>query len=135
MKEITMTIKQEDFAYAYLQTGNASEAYRKVYNTKNMTDTAIHVEASRLTRHPTVALILNEQRSVVAHQHKITHNDVISGLKDVISRASEQGDLTNMRHGWMGIARLMGFDKEPMQQVNIQQSYSLREWLEEMANK
>ena len=35
-KEYKLTIKQEAFARAYVETGNASEAYRRAYNAENM---------------------------------------------------------------------------------------------------
>ena len=35
-KEYKLTIKQEAFARAYVETGNASEAYSRAYNAENM---------------------------------------------------------------------------------------------------
>ena len=35
-KPTTLTPKQENFCLAYLETGNASEAYRRAYDVANM---------------------------------------------------------------------------------------------------
>ena len=40
-----LTIKQERFCHAYMETGNASEAYRQSYNCERMKDTSIHRNA------------------------------------------------------------------------------------------
>lgn len=50
-----LTTKQENFCLAYLETGNASEAYRRAYDAQNMKPEAIWTEASVLLKHPLVA--------------------------------------------------------------------------------
>jgi hypothetical protein len=49
-----LTPKQETWFKLYMEIGNGSEAYRRVYNCAMMSDRAIHVEASRLINHPEV---------------------------------------------------------------------------------
>ena len=46
-----MTPKQELFAQAYLETSNASEAYKRAYNTQANANT-IYRKASQLLKHP-----------------------------------------------------------------------------------
>ena len=48
------TPKQERWFNLYLEIGNGSEAYRRVYDCPLMSDRAIRVEASRLINHPEV---------------------------------------------------------------------------------
>lgn len=43
-----LTPKQEQFCLAYLETGNASEAYRRAYSAQNMSTNVIHNKASAL---------------------------------------------------------------------------------------
>ena len=50
-KELKLTIKQEAFARAYVETGNASEAYRRAYNAENMKQESIAVRACELLAH------------------------------------------------------------------------------------
>ena len=54
-----LTPKQEAFARAYLETGNAAEAYRQAYDVaENARDNWIYVEACQLLDNPKIALRL-----------------------------------------------------------------------------
>lgn len=51
-----LTEKQEAFALAYVETGNATEAYRRAYDVaENARDSWIYVEAAQLLDHPKIA--------------------------------------------------------------------------------
>jgi phage terminase small subunit len=51
-----LTPKQEAFVLAYLETGNASEAYRRSYDASGMADNVVHVKASELLKNGKVAV-------------------------------------------------------------------------------
>lgn len=58
-----LTEKQEAFALAFLETGNAAEAYRRSYDVApDAKDGWLYVEACQLLDHPKVALRLKELR-------------------------------------------------------------------------
>lgn len=59
---MSLTPKQERFCLAYLETGNASEAYRRAYSAENMKPESIAVAASRVLSNAKVALRLAELR-------------------------------------------------------------------------
>lgn len=75
-----LTPKQEAFVRAYIETGNASEAYRKAYGADNTKDSAVHVNASKLLKNTKVALRLAELQSKVAERHEITMDKIIREL-------------------------------------------------------
>lgn len=50
-----LTSKQQAFVAAYLETGNASDAYRTAYDAAGMSPASINREASALLDHPKVA--------------------------------------------------------------------------------
>jgi phage terminase small subunit len=57
MAKDELTAKQEAFALAYVETGNAAEAYRRAYDVKAATThSSIYVAASRLMDNPKVML-------------------------------------------------------------------------------
>lgn len=58
-----LTRKQEAFALAYIKTGNASAAYRTVYDAGNMAAPSINVAASRVLKNAKVALRVAELRA------------------------------------------------------------------------
>lgn len=72
-----MTPKQEAFALAYVETGNASEAYRRAYNAEKMSERAIAVEASRLLDHPAVSLRVTSLRKEAEERTGITVDRVL----------------------------------------------------------
>lgn len=57
-----LTVKQEAFCLAYLETGNASEAYRRAYSAQNMKPESVAVAASRALSNAKVALRVSELR-------------------------------------------------------------------------
>lgn len=58
-----LTEKQEAFALAYFETGNAAEAYRRAYDvSENARDNWLYVEASQLLDNPKVAQRLEALR-------------------------------------------------------------------------
>lgn len=74
--EKMLTIKQERFAQEYIVLGNASEAYRRVYNADQMTDEAIHVSASRLKAK--VWLRIKELQVAEAEKYAMSRSEVLN---------------------------------------------------------
>ncbi|MBV2144230.1 terminase small subunit [Falsochrobactrum sp. TDYN1] len=68
---MSLTPKQEAFALAFFETGNAAEAYRRSYDvSENAKDQWIYVEACQLLDNPKVAIRLQELRDH-AERHSI----------------------------------------------------------------
>jgi phage terminase small subunit len=60
--------KQEAFAQHYVLTGNASEAYRKAYNTRTKNDATIYQSASKLLRDPKVSPRVEELQQAASER-------------------------------------------------------------------
>lgn len=60
---MALTQKQEAFALAYFETGNASEAYRRAYNAENMSPNVIHNKASALMAKGDVRVRIEQLRA------------------------------------------------------------------------
>lgn len=69
-KKETLTPKQEKFAQVCVETGNASEAYRQVYNSKKMKPDTIHTAAQQLLANYKVAGRIKDLRA----EHKARHD-------------------------------------------------------------
>ena len=52
MASTSLTIKQENFCQVYVETGNASEAYRRAYDAKNMKSETVRRTAKELPEKP-----------------------------------------------------------------------------------
>jgi phage terminase small subunit len=67
-----LTQKQELFCQAYVETGNASEAYRRAYNAKNMKNETLWPAASKLLADYNVSTRVDELKAEHVKRHEIT---------------------------------------------------------------
>ena len=67
-----LTIKQEAFVRFYIETGNASEAYRRAYDAGKMKPTTINRNAHALLVDSKIATRIGEMQSKAANEHEIT---------------------------------------------------------------
>ena len=109
-----LTIKQEKFCRAYVETGNASEAYRRSYCAGRMSDKVIHNKASALLKRGDVRVRLAELQ--VAHQsrHNVTVDSLVMELvaDRRLARGNDQAGAAIS--ATMSIARLHGLvDRTP----------------------
>ena len=65
-----MTPKQEQFARLYVETGNASEAYRQAYNTDNMKPETVTNEAYKLLQAPDISAMVDNLKAEAEIQEK-----------------------------------------------------------------
>lgn len=85
-----LTIKQENFCLSYIESGNATEAYRKSYNTK-ADDATVNVSAKRLLDNPKISLRIAELRKPVVEAAQITLADHLQELKELRDAAAIEG--------------------------------------------
>ena len=105
-----LTVKQEKFCMVYIETGNASEAYRQAYNCENMSSEAINVEASRLKDNPTITLRVKELKSGHIKRHELTVNDLVKELEEARKAAlgADNPQSSAAVAATMGKAKLLG---------------------------
>ena len=89
-----LTFKQEAFILAYIETGNASEAYRRAYDAKKMSAQAIHVNACRLLKNPKVALRIAEFHERAEVETLLTLEQHMEELKTLREMAKEAGQFS-----------------------------------------
>jgi phage terminase small subunit len=103
-----MTPKQEAFAQAYVETGNASEAYRRAYDAEDMKPESIHVTASKLLSNPKVALRVDALQAKHAKRHDITIDSITRELDEDRKGAREANQYSAAISAVMGKAKLHG---------------------------
>ena len=103
---MALTQKQEAFALAYFETGNASEAYRRSYNAENMSPNVIHNKASALMAKGDVRVRIEQLRakaetaSVMSRQEALERLSTFArtDLSDLVEfGAYELGQMTASR--------------------------------------
>lgn len=75
-----LTPKQEAFARAFVETNNASEAYRRSYDCSRTKDTSVHVNACKTLADTRVALRVQELREKAAKRNDVTVDKIIREL-------------------------------------------------------
>ena len=107
---MALTPKQEAFALAYVETGNASEAYRRSYNAEKMKPAVIAVKASELLAHGNVSVRVKELQAAALDEHKITMSDILRELEEarVVALKQEKPQAAAMVAASMGKAKLLG---------------------------
>jgi len=77
---VALTVKQERFCTVYIETGNASEAYRQSYDADGMSQNSVHREAHALLENPKVAARVAALQAELKERHKVTVDRVLSEL-------------------------------------------------------
>lgn len=91
MSKPKLTEKQERFCLAYIETGNASEAYRMAYKPKKGSDATANREGKRLMDNPKIATRLEELRAPVREKAQITLEQHLDDLKRLRDLAESDG--------------------------------------------
>ena len=106
-----LTIKQENFCLAYVETGNASEAYRKAGYSSAMGDKTVNEAASRLLKNSNVLARLEELRKPIIERHKITVDDLIAELDEnrLAALSAETVQSSAATAATMAKAKLLGY--------------------------
>lgn len=107
-----LTQKQENFCKVYVETGNASEAYRQAYEAENMKQTTIAVKACELLSDGNVSVRVQELRNEHAVRHNITIDSLIEELEQARQLAFDTGKAAPAVTATMGKAKLLGMDKQ-----------------------
>ena len=106
------TQKKEDFCLAFLETGNASEAYRSAYDAENMKPETIAKRASELMSDGYVTGRLAELRAPIIAKAQLTVEDLLRELEEARQLAISTEAPAPAVSATMGKAKLLGLDKQ-----------------------
>lgn len=109
-----LTVKQESFCRVYLETGNASEAYRQSYDASNMQASTVTRSAKELMDNHNIAARLTELREPVMKRHAITVDTLLNELEEarVMALTCDTPQTSAAVTATMGKAKLLGLDKQ-----------------------
>lgn len=112
-----LTEKQEAFCRAFVETGNASEAYRRSYDAKNMGQNTIAVKASEMLSKDNVSVRLQQLREVHQKRHNVTVDSLVAELEEIknVALSAETPQSSAAVAAVLGKAKLMGLDKQLVQ--------------------
>lgn len=112
-----LTEKQEAFCRAFVETGNASEAYRRSYDAKNMGQNTIAVKASEMLNKDNISVRLRQLREVHQKRHNVTVDSLVAELEEIknVALSAETPQSSAAVAAVLGKAKLMGLDKQLVQ--------------------
>lgn len=88
-----LTPKQERFCLLYIETGNASEAYRRAYDASRMTSGSVNRKAKELLDNGKITARLDELRAPVVEKAQITLESHLTELERLKRRAEQAGNI------------------------------------------
>jgi len=109
---MALTPKQENFCLAYLETGNASEAYRRVYKSQSMKPETVNRTAKAMLDNHKIAARLAELREPILKRHATTVDDLIRELEEARQLALSMAASAPAVSATMGKARILGMDRQ-----------------------
>ena len=111
---MTLTIKQEAFCQAYIETGNASQAYRTAYAADKMKTDSINRKAKELIDNGKIAARVAELQGEIKERHNVTVDSLIAELEEARQAAlsAENPQSSAAVAATMGKAKLTGLDKQ-----------------------
>ncbi|CDQ53006.1 TPA: terminase small subunit [Klebsiella pneumoniae] len=109
-----LTPKQEAFCQAYIETGNASEAYRTAYAADKMKPESINRKAKELLDNGKIAARVAELQGEIKQRHNVTVDSLLAELEEArkAALAAETPQSSAAVAATMGKAKLVGLDKQ-----------------------
>lgn len=79
-----LTVKQENFCNYYVETGNASVAYRKAYSCDRMKDKTINERSSRLLKEYKISTRVKELQDELQKRSDISKDEAVKELTNMV---------------------------------------------------
>lgn len=81
---MSLTIKQENFCNFYVESGNASDAYRRAYDCVKMKDESINRKSFELVNNGKITARVNELKSILQDKSDITKERILTELRAIV---------------------------------------------------
>lgn len=111
---MNMTPKQIAFCQAYLETSDASEAWRRSYDASKSNKNSVNRRGHEMLQHSKVIAYLAEERAHIMARHRITVDDLLSELEEARTAALGADTVQSSAavSATMSKAKLLGLDKQ-----------------------
>lgn len=107
-----LTIKQENFCLYHVETGNASEAYRRAYDADGMKPETINRRAFDLMEDSKIRARIDMLQAKHRKAHDIRISDILDKLEDIYQESMKKGNFSAAVSSVMGQAKILGFDRQ-----------------------
>ncbi|MEP8989258.1 terminase small subunit [Enterobacter hormaechei] len=123
-----LTPKQEAFCQAYIETGNASEAYRTAYAADKMKPESVNRKAKELLDNGKIAARVAELQGEIKQRHNVTVDSLLAELEEARQKAlsAETPQSSAAVAATMGKAKLVGLDKQIVDHTSSDGSMAIK---------
>lgn len=115
-----LTQKQENFCLAYIETGNASEAYRRAYDAENMSQAVISNKASLLLARGDIGVRVAELRQPVIEAVRVTLAAHLTRLEELSFGAEQAGQFSAAINAEIARGKASGIYTEKPETTTVQ---------------
>lgn len=113
-----LTEQQRQFRDKYLQTRNATQAYKYAYSAQRMSDATIRKEAHKLLKNPNIARTLAAKQETAQLKHDITVDTLTQKLQAALDKAmAEQRGASAAVSAIMAMGKLHGLIVDKRKEV------------------
>lgn len=123
-----LTDKQERFVRGYLQSGNASEAYRNAYDCPKASSNTVRTNAYKLLAKPYIAHTIQTHRARQQKEMDVTVEELTTEYRNVIKASSESGNFGPVVSAITGLGKLHGLITD---KVDVNQKLTLSDEFEQ----
>lgn len=122
---MALTEKQEKFCRSFIETGNASLAYKMAFSCENMQSQTVNKRASELYAKSHIKGRIDELREVASKRHNITVDSLIDELEEArkVALEAETPQASAAISATMGKAKLLGLDKVVEDKIEIKDKH------------
>lgn len=106
---MTLTPKQEEFCRVYVETGNASEAYRRAYDCDRMKPATINRKATELMQNGTITARLGKLQAEAAERSEVSVDRHLAMLAIIRDQAMADGKYGAAVSAEVSRGKLCGF--------------------------
>lgn len=106
---MALTIKQENFCLAYIETSNASEAYRRSFNAEKMKAVTITKRASEFINRSDIAGRIQELRKPAINAAQFTLEEHLNALKRLRDDAAMANQFSAAINAEVNRGKVSGF--------------------------
>jgi phage terminase small subunit len=103
-----LTVRQENFCLAFVETSNATEAYRRAYSTANCKPATINRRAVDVLSNSKVEARIKELRAAIAQRTEVTIESLCAELTQAMQIAIETRQAAACIQATMAKAKLLG---------------------------
>ena len=124
-----LTIKQEDFCHAYIETGNASAAYRRAYDAVGMKPETVNRAAKALMDNYKITARVEELQEELRIKSDIKKEELVGLLVDVVRgkfiidlrQGADGSTVKTIPKTWAieRLCKMLGYDKPEQNEVTI----------------